>query len=172
MKVATDKQTSRRLVNLPNCALVNVLKATVARLHNLEMELNELELALDEDQKEIESFTKEIDECHDRMKDINEFVRALNASEVPTIPDVALALADMAEEREEEENAITQYEEACGWHEQQFQTLHGQCITLKKERVALHKTCIEICSIFRRNGVFEVVRRRLAKVAELKPKST
>ncbi|KAG7383681.1 hypothetical protein PHYPSEUDO_003485 [Phytophthora pseudosyringae] len=164
MKVATDKQTSRRLVNLPNSALVQVLKTTVARLHNLEMELNELELALDDDQKETEGYTHEIDECCDRLKDIDEFVRALQAGEVPTVPDTASALADMAEERQEEESAIKQYEEARGWHEQQFQKLHGQCAELKKERVTLHKTCIEICSIFRRNGVFEMIRARLVKL--------
>lgn len=164
MKVVTDKQTGRCLVNLSNYALVQVLKATVARLHNLEMELNELELALDDDQKEAESYAHEVCECHERMKDIEEFVRALEAGEVPTVPDVASALVDMVEEREEEENAIKQYEDARGWHEQQFLQLQGQCAVLQKERVVLHKTCIEICSIFRRNGVFDLIQRRLTKL--------
>jgi len=164
MKVATDKKTSRALVRLPNCALVQVLKATVARLHDLELEVNELEFALDEDQKEVESYTHELDECRHRMKDIDEFVRALRAGELPAIPDAASALADMVEEREEDERAVKRYEEACGWHERQFQKLQGQCSVLKKERITHHKTCIEICSIFRHNGVFELVRRRLARL--------
>ncbi|KAG6622095.1 WD repeat-containing protein 65 [Phytophthora cinnamomi] len=78
------------------------------------MEINELELAIDDDQKEIESFTHELDECFDRLRDIDEFVVALEDGEVPTVPDVASALADMLEEREEEKNAITRYEEARG----------------------------------------------------------
>ncbi|KAL3663982.1 hypothetical protein V7S43_010869 [Phytophthora oleae] len=163
MKVATDKQTSRRLVDVPNHALVQVLKTTVARLHSLEMELDELELALDDDQKEIEGYTHELDECRQRLEDIQEFTRALQAGEVPSVLDAVSALADMVEEHEEEENAIKQYEEVRGWHEQQFEKLQGQSVDLKKERIELHKTCIEICSIFRANGVFELIRMRLAK---------
>ncbi|KAF1789356.1 hypothetical protein PC129_g18491 [Phytophthora cactorum] len=68
MKVVTNKQISRRLAQLPNFALIQILKTTVARLHGLEMELNELELALDDDQKEIEGYSYEIDECHDRVR--------------------------------------------------------------------------------------------------------
>ncbi|KAK1934587.1 hypothetical protein P3T76_011196 [Phytophthora citrophthora] len=164
MKVATDKQTSRRLVDLPNHALVQVLKTTVARLHDLEKELNELELALDDDQKEIEEYTHELDECRQRLEDIREFTRALQAGEVPSVLDAVSALADMVEEHEEEENAIKHYEEARGWHEQQFQNLQEQCTNLKKERVELHKTCIEICSIFRANGVFDLIRARMVKL--------
>ncbi|KAG6942717.1 hypothetical protein JG688_00017959 [Phytophthora aleatoria] len=128
------------------------------------MELKELELALDDDQKEIEGYSYELDECHDRVRDINEFVRAIQTGEAPAIPNAASVLADMVEEREEEENAIKKYEEARGWHEQQFQKLQGQCTILEKERVRLHKTCIEICSIFWRCDVFEVIRARLAKL--------
>ncbi|ETI46922.1 hypothetical protein F441_08732 [Phytophthora nicotianae CJ01A1] len=164
MKMITNKQTSRRLARLPNFVLIQILKATVARLHRLEMELNELELALDDDQKEIEGYTYEIDECHDRMQDIDEFVRAIQAGEVPALPNTAFALVEMEEEREEEENAINKYKEARGWHEEQFQKLQGQCAMLKKERAGLHKTCIEICSIFRRSGVFGVIRARLVKL--------
>ncbi|EGZ25296.1 hypothetical protein PHYSODRAFT_484559 [Phytophthora sojae] len=164
MKAATDKQTSRRLVGLPNNALVQILTATVARLHNLEMEINELELAIDDDQKEVESFTHEIDERYDRLRDIDEFVVALEAGAVSSVPDVPSVLAEMAEEREEERIAITRYKEARGWQEQQFQKLQQQCRWLRKERVALHKTCIEICSIFRRNGVFALMTRKLANL--------
>ncbi|KAG6941860.1 hypothetical protein JG687_00019404 [Phytophthora cactorum] len=87
MKVVTNKQISRRLAQLPNFALIQILKTTVARLHGLEMELNELELALDDDQKEIEGYSYEIDE-----------------PAKPRIPNAASVLADMVEEREE--NAI------------------------------------------------------------------
>ncbi|KAG7386563.1 hypothetical protein PHYBOEH_008626 [Phytophthora boehmeriae] len=54
MKVAMDKQTSRRLVKVTNYALVQVLKATVARLRKVEMELGDLELALEDEQEEME----------------------------------------------------------------------------------------------------------------------
>ncbi|KAG3066955.1 hypothetical protein PI124_g21932 [Phytophthora idaei] len=118
--MVTNKQISRRLAQLPNFALIQILKTTVARLHGLEMELKELELALDDDQKEIEGYSYEIDECHDRVRDISEFVRAIQTGEAPAIPNAASVLADMVEEREEEENAIKKYEEARDWHEQQF----------------------------------------------------
>ncbi|GMF22688.1 unnamed protein product [Phytophthora lilii] len=148
MKEFTEKQTIRRLTRLPNAASVQLLKSTVARLHNLEMDMNELEFALDEDQKEIESYTREIDECLDRIKDIDEFVYALESNSVPDVTDVASTMASMTEERDEEENAIKQLEEVRGWHEQQFQRLQGEWAALKKERIELHKTCLEICFYF------------------------
>ncbi|OWZ08090.1 hypothetical protein PHMEG_00019423 [Phytophthora megakarya] len=164
MKVTTSAQTSRRLAQQPNHMLVQILKATVARLHNLEMELNELELASDDDQEEIEGYTHEIDKCRDRMKDIDEFVRPLRSGEILTMPDMASVLINLIEDREEEENAIRQYTEARWWHEQQFENLQRQCAVLKQERVILHKTCIKICSIFRRNGFFKLIQRRLTKL--------
>ncbi|KAF4027355.1 hypothetical protein GN244_ATG14399 [Phytophthora infestans] len=164
MKMISYKQRIRCLARLPNFALIQVLKSTVARLHGLEIELDELELALDDDQKEIEEYTYEIDKCHERMKDIDEFTRAVQANEILTILNAASVLAHMADERKEEQNGIKKLEEARGWHEQQFQKLQGQCTMLKKERAKLQKICIEICSILRRSGVSEVLRARLAKL--------
>ncbi|KAG2522825.1 hypothetical protein JM18_002955 [Phytophthora kernoviae] len=156
MKVAMDKQTSRRLVKVTNYALVQVLKATVARLRKVEMELGDLELALEDEQEEMESYSDDIDDCHDRIEDIDEFVRELEAGNVQTVNDVASALAEMAEERQEEKKLLKVLGDARTSHEQQFQDLQNQSAALKKERVALHKTRLHICCLFRRNGVFEL----------------
>jgi len=147
-----DKQTSRRLVKVTNYALVQVLKATVLRLRKVEMELGDLELALEDEQEEVESYGDDIDDCHDRIEDIDEFVRELKAGNVRTVSDVAAALAEMAEERQEEKKLLKVLGDA----------LQNQSAALNKERLLLVKTRFEICCLFRRNGVFELVRRRLA----------
>ncbi|KAG7394806.1 hypothetical protein PHYBOEH_004628 [Phytophthora boehmeriae] len=157
-----DKQTSRRLVKVTNYALVQVLKATVVRLRKVEMELGDLELALEDEQEEMESYSDDIDDCHDRIEDIDEFVRELEAGNVQTVSDVASALAEMAEERQEEKKLLKVLGDARSSHEKQFHDLQDQSAALKKERSALHKTRLHICCLFRRNGVFELVRRRLA----------
>ncbi|KAG7387906.1 hypothetical protein PHYPSEUDO_013557 [Phytophthora pseudosyringae] len=162
MKVAMDKQTSRRLVKVTNYALVQVLKATVARLRKVEMELGDLELALEDEQEEVESYGDDIDDCHDRIEDIDEFVRELEAGSVRTVSDVAAALAEMAEERQEEQKLLKVLGDARASHEQQFDQLQSQSAVLKAERLLLAKTRCGICCLFRRNGVFELVRRRLA----------
>ncbi|KAF1781800.1 WD40-repeat-containing domain [Phytophthora cactorum] len=162
MKVAMDKQTSRRLVKVTNYALVQVLKATVARLRKIEMELGDLELALEDEQEEVESYSDDIDDCHDRIEDIDEFVRELEAGSVQTVSDVAAALAEMTEERQEEQKLLKVLGDARASHEQQFEQLQSQSSALKAERLLLVKTRFEICCLFRRNGVFDLVRRRLA----------
>ncbi|KAL4117849.1 hypothetical protein PRIC2_010178 [Phytophthora ramorum] len=151
MKVAMDKQTSRRLVKVTNYALVQVLKATVARLRKVEMEMGDLELALEDEQEEVESYSDDIDDCHDRIEDIDEFVRELEAGNVNTVSDVAAALAEMTEERQEEQKLLKVLSDARVSHEQQFQQLQIQSTALKQERLLLAKTRFEICCLFRRN---------------------
>ncbi|EEY54554.1 uncharacterized protein PITG_08218 [Phytophthora infestans T30-4] len=162
MKVAMDKQTSRRVVKVTNYALVQVLKATVARLRKIEMELGDLELALEDEQEEVESYSDDIDDCHDRIEDIDEFVRELEAGNVHTVSDVTAALAEMTEERQEEHKLLKVLGDARASHEQQFEQLQSQSAALKAERLLLTKTRFDICCLFRRNGVFDLVRRRLA----------
>ncbi|CAI5717063.1 unnamed protein product [Peronospora destructor] len=162
MKVAMDKQTSRRIAKVTNYALVQVLKATVARLCKVEMELGDLELALEDEQEEIESYSDDIDDCHDRIEDIDEFVRDLETGNVCTVSDLAAALMEMTEERKEEQKLLKVLGDARTSHEQQFEQLQSQSVVLKKERLLLVKTRFEICCLFHRNGVFDLVRRRLA----------
>uniref|UniRef100_M4C1K0 Uncharacterized protein n=1 Tax=Hyaloperonospora arabidopsidis (strain Emoy2) TaxID=559515 RepID=M4C1K0_HYAAE len=157
-----DKQTSRRLVKVTNYALVQVLKAAVTRLRIVEMELGDLELALEDEQEEVESYSDDIDDCHDRIEDINEFVRELEGGTVRTVSDVEAALFEMSEELNEEQKLLKVLGDARASHEQHFEQLHTKSATLEQERLMLVKTRYEICSLFRRNGVFDLVRRRLA----------
>ncbi|CAI5727754.1 unnamed protein product [Hyaloperonospora brassicae] len=162
MQAPMDKQTSRRLVKVTNYALVQVLKATVMRLRKVEMELGDLELALEDEQEEVESYSDDIDDCHDRIEDIDEFVRELEGGTVRTVSDVAAALLEMSEERNEEQKLLRVLGDARASHEHQFEQLHSRSVALEQERLLLVKTRYEICSLFRRNGVFDLVRRRLA----------
>eukprot|EP00644_Phytophthora_capsici_P017439 jgi/Phyca11/536918/estExt2_fgenesh1_pg.C_PHYCAscaffold_670003 len=164
MKVGLDKLTPRRLVKVTNYALVQVLKSTVTRLRKVEMELGDLELALEDEQEEVESYSDDIDDCHDRIEDIDEFVRELQAGNVNTVSNVAAALAEMTEERQEEQKLLKVLSDARASHEKQFDQLQSQSTALKTERLVLTKTRYEICCLFRRNGVFELVRRRLAAI--------
>ncbi|RLN97000.1 hypothetical protein BBJ28_00009118 [Nothophytophthora sp. Chile5] len=157
-----DKQTGRRIVKVTNFALVQVLKATVARLRKLEAELSELELALEDEREELEQYSDDIDDCYDRLDDIDEFVREISKGNVRSVSDVAGALQEMAEEREEERNLVDVLVETRREHEQQLRDLQTQTAALKREQMLLRKTRLEIFGLFRRNGVMELVRRRLA----------
>ncbi|TDH72583.1 uncharacterized protein CCR75_009398 [Bremia lactucae] len=157
-----DKQTSQRLVKMTNYALVQVLKASVARLHNIEVEIGDLELALEDVQEEVESYSDDIDDCHERMDDIDEFVRELEAGNIGTVTDIAAARAEMIEERQEEHKLLQGLNDARANHEQQFEQVQSQLAALKAEHELLVMTRFEICRHFRRNGVFDLVRRRLA----------
>ncbi|KAI9916221.1 hypothetical protein PsorP6_018259 [Peronosclerospora sorghi] len=163
MKVSTNKPMFKRIVKVTNYALVQVLKATVARLRKVEMELGDLELALEDEQEEVESYSDDIDDCHDRIGDIDEFIRELDAGNVRTVSDVAAALTEMTEERTEEQKLLKVLVDARASHEQQFEQLQRQSVALRQERLLLIKTRFEICCLFRRNGVFGLVQRRLAE---------
>ncbi|KAG1710165.1 hypothetical protein DVH05_017171 [Phytophthora capsici] len=77
--------------------------STVARLRKVEMKLGDLELALEDEQEEVESYS---DDCHEHIEDIDEFVRELHAGNVNTVSNVAAALAEMTEERQEEQTLL------------------------------------------------------------------
>ncbi|KAG1710124.1 hypothetical protein DVH05_017131 [Phytophthora capsici] len=70
------------------------------------MKLGDLELALEDEQEEVESYSDDIDDCHERIEDIDEFVRELQAGNVNTVSNVAAALVEMTEERQEEQNLL------------------------------------------------------------------
>jgi chromosome segregation ATPase len=158
-----DKDASRRLATVANYALVLKLKATVARLHEVDEELEDVVLALKDDQEEVETYTDDIADCRDRIEAVDEFVRELKAGNVPTIPDVASALEDMTEEREEEESMLKLLIGARECHEQQLQGLRAQFAALQEQRLALQKKSSQICSFFGRSGIFDVVRQQLAE---------
>ncbi|KAH7463146.1 uncharacterized protein KRP23_13363 [Phytophthora ramorum] len=158
-----DQNMSRPLATVTNLALVLELKAAVARVHEIDVELDDLALALKDDHEEVETYTDDIADCCDRIEAIDEFVCELEVGNVPAVVDTASALMNMGEERDEEENMLKVLRGARTCHEQQLQQLTTRFTALQQERQALHKKSSQICCIFGRNGVFELVRQRLAE---------
>ncbi|KAG7383680.1 hypothetical protein PHYPSEUDO_003484 [Phytophthora pseudosyringae] len=158
-----DQDTTSRLGTETNYTLVLELQSTVARLHDIDVELGDLALAFKDDREEVETYTDDIADCCDRIKAIDEFVHELKAGNVPTIPDTSSALADMAEEREEEENTLKLLSGARTCHEEQIQQHETQLSALQEERLILQKKRSQICCLFGRNGVFELMRQRLVE---------
>ncbi|CAI5714038.1 unnamed protein product [Peronospora destructor] len=140
-------------------ALAQELKVTVEGMRDIQSRLVDMELALKEDQEEIESYTDEIADCCDRIKAIDEFVREIDAGNIPAMGDVASVMSNMAEEREEEENMLQLLDDARTCHEEQLQHLKIQLASLLRERVMLQKKSFQIMCIFERAGIVELVTR-------------
>ncbi|KAE8887842.1 hypothetical protein PF005_g8951 [Phytophthora fragariae] len=160
-----DRQsTSTRLPVEANCALlVEELKAAVGRMHDIEVEMADVQLALREDHEEVETYTDGIADCRDRIEAIDEFVREIEAGNIPALGNADTVVANMAEEREEEEGMLKLLGEARECHAQQLQQLQTQLATLQGERLELQKRSSQIWCVLGRSGVFELVMRRLAE---------
>ncbi|GMF15809.1 unnamed protein product [Phytophthora fragariaefolia] len=143
--------------------LVQELKAAIERVREIDVEMADVQVALQEDHEEVETYTDDIADCCDRIEAIDEFVREIEAGNVPTLPDVDTVVANMAEEREEEEGMLKALGEARVCHEQQLQQLQTQLATLQGERLLLQKRSSQIWCVLGRNGIFEQVIRRLAE---------
>ncbi|KAG6622094.1 WD repeat-containing protein 65 [Phytophthora cinnamomi] len=143
--------------------LVQELKAAVQRMHEIETEMDDVRLALEDDQEEVETYTDDIADCCDRIEAIDEFVREIQAGNVPTLGDVDTVVANMAEEREEEEGMLKVLGEARTCHAQQLQQLQTQLGSLQRERLMLQKRSSQLWCVLGRNGVFELVIRRLVE---------
>ncbi|KAG7383679.1 hypothetical protein PHYPSEUDO_003483 [Phytophthora pseudosyringae] len=160
-----DHPASHRLAMEANYALVQELQATAERMQDIQAELDDVEVAMTEDQEEVEAYTDEIADCCDRINAIDEFVRELAAGNIPAMADVASVVANMADEREEEEAMLKRLGEVRACHEQQLQKLSARLTTLQDERLELQKKGAQIWCVLGRTGVFELAVRRLAERA-------
>lgn len=158
-----DRATGRKLVRVTNFALVQVLKAAVLRLRALESELAGVADAMEDARDDVDQYADDIEDCYDRIEDIDEFVGEVTAGHVQSVTDVPAALREMHEERAEEQRLIKMLERARGQHEARVRALAAQMAALRKERLALRRTRYEIFCVFKRNGVIDLARRRLAK---------
>ncbi|KAL3663981.1 hypothetical protein V7S43_010868 [Phytophthora oleae] len=158
-----DSTASYRAAMGANYALVQELKEADERMQDIQVELDDVEMALKEDQEEVESYTDEIADCCDRINAIDEFVRDIEAGNVPAIADVASVKANMVEERQEEEAMLKRLGEVRMCHEQQIQQLNTQLATIQEERLMLQKRSAQIWSILGRTAVVELVLRHLAQ---------
>ncbi|EGZ25297.1 hypothetical protein PHYSODRAFT_311839 [Phytophthora sojae] len=143
--------------------LIEELKATVERMREVEVEMDDVRLALRDDHEEVETYTDEIADCRDRIEAIDEFVREVEAGNVPALGDVDTVVANMAEEREEEEGMLKMLGDARACHAEQLQSLQTQLATLQGERLLLQKRSSQIWCVLGRNGVFASVMQRLAQ---------
>ncbi|OWZ08091.1 hypothetical protein PHMEG_00019424 [Phytophthora megakarya] len=146
-----------------NNALVQELNATLGRIHEIQVEQDDVEMALKEDQEEVETYTDEIADCCDRINAIDEFVGDIEAGTIPAMADVASVVANMAEEREEEELMLKRLGEVRSCHEQQIQQMKTQLTALQEERMELQKKSVQIWCVLGRTGVFEQVIRQLVE---------
>ncbi|ETN09037.1 hypothetical protein F441_08730 [Phytophthora nicotianae CJ01A1] len=158
-----DQTASHQLLVEANNALVQELKATVERMQDVEVELDDVQLALKEDREEVETYTDDIADCWDRINAIDEFVRDLEAGNVPAMDDVTTIVSNMAEEREEEEAMLTRLGEVRACHEQQIQQMNAKLTTLQEEKLMLQKKSAQIWCVLGRTGVFELAMRRLSE---------
>lgn len=156
-------KTGRNLVRVTNFALVQVLKAAVTRLRALEPELADAEDALEDARDDADQYADDVEDCLERIEDIDEFVREVEAGRVQSVADVPAALREMADERGEEQRLIKMLERARAQHEGRVRVLSAQVAALRKERLALRRTRYEIFCVFKRNGIIDLARRRLAK---------
>ncbi|CAH0480554.1 unnamed protein product [Peronospora belbahrii] len=127
----------------------------------------DMELALEEDQEQVESYTDEIADCCDRIEAIDEFVREIEAGNVPAMGDVASVMSNMAEEREEEKNMLQLLGEARTCHEEQLQYLKIQLGSLQEEQLMLQKKSFQIMCAFECAGIFDWM-ARLAEYSTIK----
>eukprot|EP00644_Phytophthora_capsici_P003306 jgi/Phyca11/532728/estExt2_fgenesh1_pg.C_PHYCAscaffold_70158 len=158
-----DTPASYRVAMGANYALVQELKEINERIQDIQVELDDVEVALKEDQEEVESYTDEIADCCDRINAIDEFVHDIEAGNVPAITDVASVIANMVEEREEEEAMLKRLGEVRACHEQQIQQLNTQLATIQEEKLMLQKRSAQIWNILGRTAVVELVLRHLAQ---------
>ncbi|KAI9998453.1 hypothetical protein PInf_002840 [Phytophthora infestans] len=156
-----DQTASHRLLVETNNALVQELKGTIERMQDIEVELGDVQMALKEDHEEVETYTDDIADCCDRINAIDEFVRDIEAGNVPAMADVASVLSNMAEEREEEEAMLKRLGEVRACHEQQIQQMSIKLTTLQEEKLMLQKKSAQIWCVLGRTGVFELAMRRL-----------
>ncbi|KAK1934588.1 hypothetical protein P3T76_011197 [Phytophthora citrophthora] len=158
-----DSPASYRTAMGANYALVQELKEADERIQDIQVEMDDVEMALKEDQEEVESYTDEIADCCDRINAIDEFVGDIEAGNVPAIADVASVLANMVEERQEEEAMLKRLGEVRACHEQQIQQLNTQLATIQEEKLMLQKRSAQIWNILGRTAVVELVLRHLAQ---------
>ncbi|CAH0484400.1 unnamed protein product [Peronospora farinosa] len=140
-------------------ALAQELKVTVECMRDIQVRLIDMELAFKEDQEEVESYTDEIADCCDRIEAIDEFVREMDAGNIPAMGDVASVMSNMAEEREEEEKMLQLLGDARTCHEEQLQHLKIELVSLQDERGMLQKKSFQIMCVFERAGIVELVAR-------------
>lgn len=158
-----DAKTGRSLVRVANLALVQVLKAAVLRLRALERELSAAQEALADARDDVEQYADDVDDCLERLDDIDAFVRELQAGRVRSVADVDSALREMADERVEEQRLIKLLQRAKSQHEGRARALGAHVAKLRAERLQLRRTRYEIFCVFKRSGVIDLARRRLAK---------
>ncbi|KAG2797058.1 hypothetical protein PC118_g21702 [Phytophthora cactorum] len=139
-----DQPSSHQLLVEANNALIQEFKATVERMQDIEMELDDVQMALQEDHEEVETYTDDIADCCDRINAIDEFVRDIEAGNVPAMADVASIVSNMAEEREEEEAMLKRLGEVRACHEQQIQQMSAKLATLQEEKLMLQKKSAQI----------------------------